>query len=215
MVFHRMYTYIYIYYLLRVYPPPNFPGANHHHSVCKALHSWAEQTEDAAWHGISDTSIHVKKINRRGWPGRPGGESWGKMIKAQVKYHAVCFCGEKCDSKPCHVVDMLLTMFQSTRITITGWRQSSIWWEGSMVHDSNQDATSLCISSIYKHRSICKELPSLGITTFNQTTYIHTHILYICYTHICIYTLIVLAQLSLSRPVFVNPKSLNCIAFCA
>ena len=94
-----------------------------------------------------------------------------------------------------------------------------------MVHHSNQDATSLCIFRTYiyiyiQYGSICKEFlfnPVFLSRYYNMQShkiYPHKHI-HMLYIYIYVYILIVLAQLSLSRPVFVNPNSLNCIPFCA
>ena len=52
--------------------------------------SWADRRCCLAWR-LPLHQYMSAKMNRRGWPGRPQGVSWGKMMKAQVKYHAVWF----------------------------------------------------------------------------------------------------------------------------
>lgn len=151
--YHNIYIYIkyYVYTSLPIFRAPITTNLSARHYI-------RELSRQKMLLGTASpiASIHVNKMSRRGWPGRPGEETWGKMMKAQVKYHAVCFLFLRniwFQTMYNHVMLIcwwhLLTMFQSAWITITGWRQSSICWGGGMARHSNQDATSLCIFRIY------------------------------------------------------------------
>lgn len=149
-------------------------------------------------------SIHVNKMNRRGWPGRPGEETWGKMMKAQVKYHAVCFlfC-ETSDSKPCitmscwYVGDICWLCFSRRGLRLQG--EGRVQYAEEVVWRVIQiRMLRACVFLEYIFLTICKEFlfnPVSASRYYNMQSHNiyphkHIHVLHIhIWSYICIYIL--------------------------
>ena len=183
-----IYIYIYVYTGLPIFRAPITTNLSARHYI-------RELSRQKMLLGMASpiASIHVNKMKRRGWPGRPGGESWGEMMKAEVKYHAVCFFGETSDSKLCitmscwYVGDICWLCFSRRGLRLQG--EGRVQYAEEVVWCVIQiRMLRACAFLGYIYITICKEFlfnpvsvsRYYNMQSHNMYPHKHIHVLHIC-----------------------------------